>query len=514
MALHVDPWELAGLATRLDALARALHGALPGGWVRPAGADSNSVIAAAHYNGLAQRTLNGVIGLLNEVAPQAYNIGASAADYTLADEEGGRALGAAGAPILTNPIAAPARFAARGAPPAPAAPGGAVDSLTFARQLQAGPGPGPARAYADSVRGFLTGAHAAALRGIDSTVPALRNWTPVGTGVAERLTVQRGRLERLGGSLGALAAAVDGYADAFESARAKHPTPQEIIAARRRLLTAMRSKNALAIEAALAEFTEQNARSAQTITDYTARVGATGATDPGDRPDGKPVGEKGDGEKGDGETGDKDNGDKDNGSGGSGGGGTGSEAAMLSQLLPTLMSALTNANGQLSPDESPLDDGGYGDEFLEDLPMIPSFDGGGGGGGPGFDPGVPGGGNPVYPVGQLPTVGAPGTVASGLPRTPVIDPLQNSGAGAGANRAAMMPHMPYMPMAPGMPGAGAGAGNDRSRVVAWHPDRLMYVDDTPFTEAVIGEKPSIAPAVTPPTPPLPNPAPTNPGGSV
>jgi hypothetical protein len=71
--------------------------------------------------------------------------------------------------------------------------------------------------------------------------------------------------------------------------------------------------------------------------------------------------------------------------------------------------------------------------------------------------------------------------------------------------------MPYMPMAPGM--GGGGGGNERNRVVAWHPDRLMYVDDTPHTEQVIGEKPTIAPTVTPPTPSPANQTPSQSGGS-
>jgi hypothetical protein len=63
-----------------------------------------------------------------------------------------------------------------------------------------------------------------------------------------------------------------------------------------------------------------------------------------------------------------------------------------------------------------------------------------------------------------------------------------------------MPMMPMMPMAPGAGAGGGAGGDDRNRVVAWHPDRLMYVDDTPHTEMVIGERPTVAPSVTPPTP--------------
>ncbi|NEW36019.1 hypothetical protein GV791_26130 [Nocardia cyriacigeorgica] len=95
----------------------------------------------------------------------------------------------------------------------------------------------------------------------------------------------------------------------------------------------------------------------------------------------------------------------------------------------------------------------------------------------------------------------PAGLSQSLPRAPVIEPLtaSSSGGAGGAMRGSGMPMMPYMPMAPGAGGAGGG-GEDRSRVVAWHPDRLMYVDDTPHTEMVIGERPTIAPSVTPPTP--------------
>lgn len=68
-------------------------------------------------------------------------------------------------------------------------------------------------------------------------------------------------------------------------------------------------------------------------------------------------------------------------------------------------------------------------------------------------------------------------------------------------------------MGGGMGGAGGGGGNERNRVVAWHPDRLMYVDDTPHTEPVIGERPTIAPTVTQPTPTPANQAPTRSGGN-
>lgn len=488
MDLEVDPWALADVAARVSRLTPALHAALPAGWMAPAGEDAGSAAAAGYFNGQAQAAYNALARVLDEVSDHAHRVGAAAADYTRADVEGGQLLGSGGGQALNNPVPVPFTHAGRLAPTPPAVSPSAVDSLTFAKQLYSGHGPGAARDYAGSIREFLRGAHASTLEGLDVAAPALAAWTPVGAAAAARLTAHRDALDAIGTGLGALADGVEAYADAFQTAKDRHPAPDKIEATRQRLLDAMRTKNAAAISAALAEFEEQNGISAQTAADYVARLGAAAATT-----DAKTAASGASTTTGGGTT--------------TGTNGNSSDSSMLTNMLPMLLSGLTSSNGLLSQHNPTGNDStGLGGDDLtgdgyEPLPTIPSFDGGGGVPSvPSLSPDSPLGGEPTsFPVGQLPTAGAPSQL-TGLPRTPVIDQLPNSAAGAGNPRAGTSPY-PYMPMAPGMGGAGAGAGGgDRNRVVAWHPDRLMYVDDTPHTEAVIGEKPSIAPTITPATP--------------
>ncbi|WP_158675744.1 PPE domain-containing protein [Nocardia stercoris] len=490
--MNVDPGELAALASALSDLVHATHGGLPGGWVHPAGAEPHSAFAATAHNARGAELLNQMIDAFNGLHPNAYDIGASASDYSAADDEGGRTIAGGGGPILVNPVSMVPQFPARQAPAHPVAEI-SPDPLVFAEQLHSGPGTGPARAYAQSLRQFLAGPHADALDGLDSTIQGLQSWTPVGDLAAANIVQHRNRLAAAGQDLGDLATSVDGYADAYNQARAKHPTPQEIQAARKKLLAAMRSKNPAAIAAAMKEFEEINARSLQTVGDYTTTVTdntkkpvKTDPTDPTDPTTGKPT-------KQNGSTGD----------------------SSMAQMLPALMSMM-NQNSLAGQNQTGLQDPNFTDGQYPDygLPSIPSVVGGGDP--TGGLPEMPSVETPTVTVGALPADGsiAAATAASQLPRTPVIEPLSSPSLAAAAGRAgAPGGGMPYMPMMPGAHGAGAGGGGERNRVVAWHPDRLMYVDDTPYTEAVIGEKPTIAPTVTPPTPAPPQP-PSNTGGAV
>ncbi|WP_327146933.1 PPE domain-containing protein [Nocardia sp. NBC_01327] len=501
MALNVDPQELVSAAAALSALAQEVHAALPAGWVHPAGGDTHSALATSHYNAQAESAINNVIAVLNGLAPHAQQIGAAAADYTRADEAGGRQMGGGGSEIIANPVAAQVPFETRQAPIAPLAAGPpSIDPLTFAQQLHSGPGPAPARAFADSVRQFLGGAHAAAQDGLQNAVPVMNNWTPVGTTVASHLNDYQNQLSQIGDGLDGIASGVDAYADAFQTAKSRHPTPQEITATRQRLLAAMRS-NSPALAAALAEFNDQTALSGQTHAAYTAAVNSTTATNG-----------LGSGSPAAGNT---------NATSASQTPGTSqnSDSSMLTQLLPSLMNALNGSKNALSPQGSPQHDptiptGGPSEDPYTNLPTMPSFPDGGSPTVPSGEPSIPADlTSTVYPVDQLPVVTASTALgSSGLPRAPVIEPLQTSAAAAAANRGTGGSSMPYMPMMPGM--NNGGGGNDRSRIVAWHPDRLMYVDDTPYTDVVIGEKPTIAPIATPPTPAPANQAPTNTGGSV
>ncbi|WP_433202540.1 PPE domain-containing protein [Nocardia sp. CA-107356] len=502
MPLNVDPAELVDVASKLAALARETGAGLPNGWVQPAGADPISGAHVPRLNAQAASLFNGVLGVLNEVQRHAHHVGGAATDYTTTDDQNARIVNGSGAEILANPVGDVQEFGLR-QPPNFALPAatGSVDPLTFAKQLHTGPGPGPATSFAADIRKYTGGFHTAAAEGVDGAATLMQNWTPVGTTVAEHLTEHRNWLGQLGTGLGALADNVDAYSSAFTIAKAKHPTPEEIIAARKRLLAAMKSKNELAIEEALAEFQEQNARSAEAITGYTTTVNSKIPT-----------------EGGTGDTGG-------NGKGGGSSSGSGSDTSMLSQMLPAMMSAMSSAAGMTqNQDTSDLGlDDEYSDYGYDDL-GVPSGLGAlssGASGSPISGAGVPDitGATTSMSVGAMPivaTAGAASSTAVGMARTPVIEPLSASSAAAAAARGAGTGSgmMPYMPMSPGMGGGGGGSGSERNRVVAWHPDRLMYVDDTPHTEQVIGERPTIAPTVTPATPAPGGQSPTQSGGSM
>lgn len=495
--LNVDPAELVDVASKLAALARDTGAGLPNSWVQPAGADPISGTHVPQLNAQAASLFNNVLGVLNEVQRHAHHIGGAAADYTATDDLGARIVNGSGAEILANPVGDVQEFGPRQAPAfnLPAATG-SVDPLTFAKQLHTGPGPGPATRFATEVRNYTGSFHTAAAEGIDGAATLMQNWSPVGTTVSEHLTQHRNWLGQLGTELGALADNVDAYGAAFSTAKAKHPTPEEIIAARKRLLAAMKSKNEVALQAALAEFQEQNARSAEAITGYTTTVNSKLPTEGG-------TGEAGG-----------------NGNGSSSGS---DSSSMLSQMLPAMMSAMSSAASMAQNQDisGGLDDE-YSDYGYDDL-GIPSGLGSLGSGGSGGS--ISGAGIPdisdastSVSVGAMPivaTAGAASSTAVGMPRTPVIDAASSASSAAAAARGAGTGAgmMPYMPMAPGMGGGGGANGNERNRVVAWHPDRLMYVDDTPHTEQVIGERPTIAPTVTPPTP-AQGQGPTQSGGSV
>ncbi|RDI54556.1 PPE domain-containing protein [Nocardia mexicana] len=488
MALQVEPTDLAKVASTLAELANATGNARPSGWVLPAGSDPISADHVPKLNKQAADLFNGMSGLLNEVRRTAHKVGGAASEYTGADDEGARRIIGGGSDVLDNPVPEVGEPVFQ-QPPSfrmPAA-GASVDPLQFAQQLRAGPGPGPAAKFAQDIRQYLGSPFQAALSSVDAAAQAMQNWVPVGADAAKHLNRHRDMLDQLGTALGKLAGGIDDYADAFGTAKAKHPTPEEIIAARKRLVKAMRSKDEVGIQEALAKTQEQNARSAETVAGYEGTVN----------------GKNGQGQ-------------------GSGGGGESDQIMQaIASMLPSMVSSLASAGmsgmGQegLADSTEGLEEYGYDDYGLGD------YGGGGGGGGSagGASPigditSAMGSGSESVSVGPMSMVASSGSSApAGAPRTPVIEPLSSSSAASAARgMGAGSPMMPYMPMSPGMGGGNAG-GNDRNRVVAWHPDRLMYVDDTPHTEQVIGEKPTIAPSVTPPTPSPTNQAPNQSGGS-
>jgi hypothetical protein len=174
-------------------------------------------------------------------------------------------------------------------------------------------------------------------------------------------------------------------------------------------------------------------------------------------------------------------------------------------MLPSLMNAMSQGSmlaNHNTPGTEHLDntDG----DGLDSYPAINYGGAGGGGGGDYGDGGADDGGGSDSSLAITPMEAAAATGTS-LPRTSVIEPMTGSSPmSAAAMSRGGMPMAPYgAPMAPTKGGA-----KERDRVVAWHPDRLMYVDDTPHTELVIGEKPAIAPTVTPPAANPANPAQT------
>lgn len=485
MALNVDLGELMAVAARAADMARTTGSALPREWVLPAGADPISAQAVPRLNEHAAGLFNGVLGVLNEVQKLSHNVGNAAVKYAAADTEGAHTIGPGGSTEATNPVPQLERLGYRRVPePLRNMTSVSGDPLVFAQQLHSGPGPGPARRFADSVRAFNAESVTAARGDMDSAASVMQHWTPVGSDVAEKLTKYRGWLDELGNGLTLLADSANAYGDSFANAKAKHPTPEEIIAARKKLVRAMRSKDEIGIQSALAEFQEQNARSAETIGNYTTETGV--ATGEGTA----------------------------SGTGSGTGSGQGTDSSALMQMMPSLMSMMSTGMNGLPSTQEISDD--YYDDYYDDYGIeglgIPS---GPAGGGMPSAPGIP---SPSevesVTVGAMPVTSGmmgSGTQLGSAPRVPVMESASPASSSAPYGRSSGMPYMPMMPMSPG---AGGGAnGNERNRVVAWHPDRLMYVDDTPHTEQVIGERPTIAPTVTSPTPPPPNQAPTRSGGS-
>ncbi|ONM46348.1 PPE domain-containing protein [Nocardia donostiensis] len=481
MALNVDLGELAAVAAQAADLARTTGAAMPRGWVLPAGADPISAAAVPKLNADAAALFNGVVGVLNKIQKTAHNIGAAAVDYAAADMQGAQHIGGSGGADVTNPVPQIEQLGLRRVPPALSTmtSTGGGDPLVYAQQLHTGPGPGPAMRFAESVRSFTSDTYTVAAADIDRASGVMQRWTPVGADAATELTTYRGWLDQLATALGKLADDADAYGNAFSTAKAKHPTPEEIIAARKELVRAMRSRDEIGTQAALAKFQEQNARSTETMTGYSAAT--ENITNP-------------------------------SGAGGTNEGGSG-DMNMLAQMLPTMMSAMGMAMnglplGQEIGDEAYddyYDDYGYGDLGI---PSVSSYGGTTSPGGVG----IPSAGDmEAVTVGAMTTAATTATGITGGARAPVIEPLGGSSSGgATSGRGVGSPMMPYMPMGAGGAGAGAGGGGngERNRIVAWHPDRLMYVDDTPHTEPVIGERPTIAPTVTSPTP-----APTSQGST-
>ncbi|MEU6584452.1 hypothetical protein [Nocardia sp. NPDC046763] len=507
MDLSVDPDAQLRAAQALDALHRRLYAGLPSAWAQPAGHDVNSHAVTTGINAGIQDSRNQAIAHFNELARHPHLMGAAMADLTQTDGDGARSIGGGGGEGRPNPIEPPPTYAPHSAPvpTPPSAP--PVDPLTFARQLHEGRGTGPTRDLADSLRQYRSGPYSSALDELQTLLPVIADWTPVGTAIADHLGTVQQKLSDLGDALDGHASALDNYADAFDTAKNRHPTPQEIQYTRDKLLAAMKTRpqDPVAVAEALAKFNEHNARSVQTFTEYTAKSGTSPKPgDPGGDPS-KPT--TGGGQPVPGGTGTS-----------NGNNGNNNQNSMMAEMLPALLSgAMSGANSQLSQNnlsnQPSLVPASYPDTPLPSVPTLSDY-GGGGPGLPGGDPGGPSVPTVLTDPGPLPVVGTPAlasTVSSATP-TAVIEPLPTAANARSAAGVGTSPMGPYMPVTPGM-GGGAG-GSERSRVVAWHPDQKMFVDHTPHVEAVIGEKPTIAPTPTPATPAPANQTATKTGGSV
>ncbi|MEU4314145.1 PPE domain-containing protein [Nocardia sp. NPDC024068] len=501
MALNVDLGELVSVAGRSADTARITGAAMPREWVLPAGKDPISAQAVPQLNSQAASLFNATVGVLNKIQRDAHLVGQAAVDYAAADDEGARLINGSGGELVNNPVPAVEQVGLRRVPPGLATmPVVTGDPLTFAQQLQNGPGPEPAHRFADSVRLFNTTSRMQAAGDMDRAGAVLQHWSPVGSDVALRFGTYRGWMDQLGDAMDKLAQSAESYGNAFARVKAKHPTPEEIKAARKRMLAAARSKNEAALAAATAEYNELNLRSGEAAGSYASETGFSVANS-----ESGAAGAQGTG----------------GGQEAGAGAGAGSSDQMLSQMLPMLMSMMgLGANG-LSETEEISDD--YYDDYYDDYGLgdyaVPSYPNTSSGG----SPSMPGGGVPsasdvqtLSATTSMPLAGAvTGANVGAAPRVPVGDGALGGSSGQGTRGMGGSPMMPYAPMGgPGMGGAGAGGGNERNRVVAWHPDRLMYVDDTPHTEPVIGERPTIAPTVTQPTPAPANQAPTRSGGNL
>ncbi|GGL40520.1 PPE domain-containing protein [Nocardia jinanensis] len=494
MPLNVDLGELVSVAGRSADLARVTGAAMPREWVLPAGADPISAQAVPQLNAQAASLFNATIGVLNKIQRDAHHIGAAAMEYSGADDEGARRVNASGGELVGNPVPAVEPVGFRRVPEGlsnmPVVTG---DPLTFAKQLHNGPGPEPAYRFADSVRLFNTSSRTQASADMDSAGSILQNWTPVGTQVSQRFATYRGWMDHLGDAMEKLAQGAEDYGSAFSRAKAKHPTPEEILAARKRMLAAARAKNEAALAAATAEYNELNVRSGEAAGSYATETGTSIAN-------------------------------SSQGTGAAAESGSGGSNDALMQMLPQLMSMMQLGSDGLGQNDDISEDDWYDDSY-DDYGLgeygIPSL-GGPSGGSPSLSPSLPGSTIPSAADVQVlsATTAVPLTAATGSNvGSPTQLPLGGGAGGAGGTAfgrggAAGAPMMPMAPMGGGMGGAGGGGGNgERNRVVAWHPDRLMYVDDTPHTEPVIGERPTIAPTVTQPTPTPANQAPTRSGGN-
>ncbi|MDO3648226.1 PE family protein [Nocardia mangyaensis] len=482
MVLNVDPEQLVGAAAELSDMVRVTGAALPAEWVTPAGADPISAGMVPALNDEAAQLINGMRGLLSVLQRTAHAVGAAAVDYTATDSTNAALIDGTSGDIVGNPVELPGNVPMVVSPSLEFPdPGLAADPLSFAQMLHAGPGPAAPARFAGVLRAFNSGAATDAGRRVGGAAEVLRSWTPVGAKASAELTQHNDWLDRIRRQMDRLADRVDAYSAAFRVAKDKHPTPSEIVAARKELLRAMRSKNEAATSAALAKHEELNLRSAETIGGYEGSMAADAAA----------------------------------------AGSENSDSSMLQSLLPALLSAMSQG-GMLA--EQTLTEGAYDEYYGDDYYRDYGDYGGSGygtpspiGGTPGSSPGSSIGANPAYTIGPMPMSAAPaaasGGSGSGASRAAGFEPMRSGSASSGSAMG-RGGYMPMMPMMPGAGGAGAGAGGgDRGRVVAWHPDRLMYVDDTPHTESVIGERPVIAPTVTPPTPAPASPTRNNAGGS-
>ncbi|MEV0367385.1 PPE domain-containing protein [Nocardia fusca] len=493
MPVNVDLGELVSVAGRSADLARVTGAAMPREWVLPAGADPISAQAVPQLNAQAAALFNATIGVLNKIQRDAHRVGAAATEYSVADDEGARLVNASGGELVANPVPAVEPVGYRRVPAGlsnmPVVTG---DPLTLAKQLHNGPGPEPAHRFADSVRLFNASSRTQASADMDSASSILQNWTPVGTEVAQRFVTYRGWMDQLGDAMDKLAQGAEDYGNAFSRAKAKHPTPEEILAARKRMLAAARAKNEAALAAATAEYNELNLRSGEAAGSYATETGTS-------------IANSSEGTAAAAQT------------------GSGGSSDSLSQMLPMLMQMMQLGSTGLDQTDDISDDDWYDDSF-DDYGLgdygIPSL-GSPSGGSPSLSPSLPGSTIPsaadvqvLSATTAMPLAAATGGGAGSPPRLPLGDGA-GSAAGAARGAAAGAPMMPMgAPMGGPMGGAGGGGGgNERNRVVAWHPDRLMYVDDTPHTEPVIGERPTIAPTVTQPTPTPANQAPTRSGGN-
>lgn len=479
MNLHVKPDEVDATGDGMAVDARDIAQKSSFGWFQAAGADTASGAAWRAHNSQLTAVYDQIGQHCNDYQETGHKAKIAAAAYRRTDALGATAIGLPGADLSTDP-SAPQPISLVITPPTPPRSTFQVadNPRALARQLNGRPGVEPAQHLAERIRTYLTGPYLDHRDGMEAARSRYSEWTPTGDAAVGELDRHLRTWTNIGSTLDSIATSIDRYTHAFQTAATTHPKPDELEQAWNKLQAALRSRDELGAQKALAEYNELCNRSEAVAGKYFGEVGdATSSKD-------TPAGNK----------------PQPNQSGGTSTAGAFNPSSMMNPLMfSSLADALSPSDDSRSDDEDYYDDG-YGDDYL------PNYESIGAGYSPGAAFGMPsvtgGGSTPTATIAHFPIAASTAAMTTATnvgPRAPVVDAYNPAIAATAGTARTGSPYPPYMPMAPGMGGLGAN-GNDRSRNEGLFPNRRVYDDDTPHTEPVIGEKRAIIPTVTAPTP--------------